>query len=189
MPRNVEIKARVLDFAPVVRALGALGAATPFELSQEDTFFRCEHGRLKLRKLSATAGELIAYVRPDATGPKESAYLRVSTAEPDLLCGALAAALGIAGVVRKQRTVYLVGRTRVHLDAVEGLGRFVELEVVLDDAEPAGAGTEEARALMSRLGIGDHQLVAGAYVDLLAAPGDDSALAPTPRTPTRAPSV
>ena len=171
MPRNVEIKARVDDFAPIVRALGALDAAAPFDLSQEDTFFRCAHGRLKLRKLSATAGELIAYVRPDATGPKESAFQRVTTAEPDLLCAALAAALGTAGVVRKRRRVYLVGRTRIHLDEVDGLGRFLELEVVLDDAEPHGAGVDEARTLMRRLGIRDDQLVAGAYVDLLETQG------------------
>jgi predicted adenylyl cyclase CyaB len=70
--------------------------------------------------------------------------------------------------VRKQRTLYLVGRTRVHLDRVESLGHFLELEVVLATGESADAGIKEARALMTALGLTDDQLVEGAYVDLLA---------------------
>ncbi|MCY1506240.1 putative adenylyl cyclase CyaB [compost metagenome] len=71
--------------------------------------------------------------------------------------------------MRKQRRLFLVGRTRVHLDRVEGLGEFLELEVVLQDGEPAEAGVAEAHALMARLGVAEDQLVQGAYVDLLRA--------------------
>ena len=53
--------------------------------------------------------------------------------------------------MRKHRTLYLVGRTRVHLDRVDGLGHFLELEVVLADGESADAGVKEARALISTL--------------------------------------
>jgi hypothetical protein len=79
----------------------------------------------------------------------------------------LAAACGIIGVVRKHRTVHVVGRTRVHLDEVEGLGRFLELEVVLDTDQPVEQGLPEARRLMAALGIQEDQLVPQAYVDLL----------------------
>jgi predicted adenylyl cyclase CyaB len=169
MARNIEIKAAVRDFAPLIDTLRRLGAGPPRELEQEDTFFSCPAGRLKLRRLPDGSGELIHYARPDAAGPRESRYLRVATPEPDRLRAVLAAAHGVTGVVRKHRTVYLLGRTRVHLDDVEGLGRFLELEVVLDDAEPADAGVEAARALLAALGIGEEQLVAPAYVDLLRA--------------------
>jgi adenylate cyclase class IV len=167
MARNVEIKAAVPDFAAIDAALAALSPAAPVRLAQEDTFFRCPHGRLKLRKLSATAGELIHYERPDVSGPKISHYALVPTAEPDRLRDALGAACGIVGIVRKRRTVRMVGRTRVHLDEVEGLGAFVELEVVLRDGEPAEDGVAEAHRLMAALGIGPSQLVSRAYVDLL----------------------
>src|SRR5262249_16221946 len=143
-------------------------------LEQEDTFFHCPHGRLKLRKFSAAAGELIHYERPDEAGPTTSHYVRGPTAEPDRLRDVLAAVYGVLGVVRKRRTVQLVGRTRVPLDAVEDLGTFVELEVVLDDAEPVEPGVAEAQRLMAVLGIGEEQLVRGAYLDLLQT---------TPRTP------
>jgi adenylate cyclase class IV len=167
MPRNVEIKATVPDFAPVIEVLGAIPSGPPVHVSQEDTFFSCPSGRLKLRRFSASSGELIHYVRADQPGPKASRYVRVPTPEPDLLREALASAYGIVGVVRKRRTIYVVGRTRVHLDDVEGLGRFVELEVVLTDSEAVEAGTTEARELMTALGIRDEQLVGRAYVDLL----------------------
>ena len=72
------------------------------------------------------------------------------------------------GRVRKQRTVVMVGRTRVHLDEVEGLGTFLELEVVLRSDEPACDGIDEAEALMTRLGVQPQWLVEGAYLDLLA---------------------
>ncbi|WNV04156.1 class IV adenylate cyclase [Candidatus Methylospira mobilis] len=72
----------------------------------------------------------------------------------------------------KHRTLFLIGRTRVHIDIVEGLGQFMELEVVLADCESADAGILEARALMEQLGIDPRQLIESAYVDLLAQQGN-----------------
>ena len=81
---------------------------------------------------------------------------------------ALRLAYGQVGRVVKSRTLYLVGRTRVHLDRVEGLGHFLELEVVLEDDEPCDSGVREAHALMGRLGIDPSTLIETAYFDLLA---------------------
>ena len=117
------------------------------------------------------SGELIFYRRANQSGPKESFYLRSFTSTPDVLRESLSLAYGQAGRVVKHRTLFLVGRTRVHLDRVEGLGDFLELEVVLSENEPSGAGEREANELMSRLGIEPHQLVEGAYVDLLSGKG------------------
>ena len=63
--------------------------------------------------------------------------------------------------------LYFVGRTRVHLDRVKGLGNFLELEVVLEDNESSEDGIEEAKTILCQLGVKDAQLVEGAYVDLL----------------------
>ncbi len=70
--------------------------------------------------------------------------------------------------MRKQRLLYITGRTRIHLDRVEGLGEFLELEVVLRDGETVEAGMQEARSLMQALGVAPEHLVSGAYLDLLA---------------------
>jgi predicted adenylyl cyclase CyaB len=167
MARNIEIKARigsVDDMAPRVAAIASRG---PVEIVQDDTFFACSAGRLKLRAFSDTEGELIFYQRSDQTGPKLSSYFRSPTSFPDTLRECLSLAYGRAGRVLKRRTLFMVGRTRVHLDRVEGLGDFLELEVVLDQGEPPEAGVREAHELMARLGVAPAQLVEGAYVDLI----------------------
>lgn len=170
MGTNVEIKARVANPEAVARVARALsGGAEPVVLVQEDTFFPCAAGRLKLRKLAPERGELIHYHRPDQAGPKTSSYTLVPTATPDLLRDTLAAALGTTVVVRKTRLLWLVGPTRVHLDHVEGLGDFLELEVVLTPGQSPAEGEAIARALAKRLGVGDADLVEGAYADLLRA--------------------
>ena len=168
MPRNIEIKAHLPNPETVARKAAAIAERGPFELKQDDTFFLCESGRLKLRAFSSEAGELIFYRRPDQQGPKESFYLLSPTSAPDTLRQALSLAYGQAGRVRKHRTLFLVGRTRVHLDDVQDLGHFLELEVVLNDNEPAEHGVREAHELMTKLGVEPSQLVEGAYVDLLA---------------------
>lgn len=165
MGRNVEIKARAGDLEEVERRVARIADEGPIVLAQEDTFFPCAVGRLKLRKFDAASGELIGYTRPDAEGPKTSQYSLQPTGDPDGLRDLLAAALGVRGVVRKRRLLYLVGRTRVHLDRVEGLGDFVELEVVLEPGATVADGTREAHDLMAKLGI-DGQIPV-AYIDLL----------------------
>ncbi len=175
MARNVEIKARIQNIEAIAARAAARADHGPIELEQDDTFFACPGGRLKVRALSAHEGQLIFYRRADQVGPKESSFIIAPTSAPDAMREALTSAYGQAGRVRKHRTLYLVGRTRVHLDRVEGLGNFLELEVVLGGGEPAEPGIAEARALMIALGIAPEDLVAGAYVDLLAAARDEGA--------------
>jgi len=170
MARNIEIKARVADLEALGARAAAIADSGPTFIAQDDTFFRCDNGRLKLRAFDDGTGELIFYRRADAGGPKESFYVRSPTASPDTLREALELAHGQAGRVRKLRALYLVGRTRVHLDRVAGLGDFMELEVVLADGDAAEGGVLEAHALMERLGIAADSLVEGAYVDLLRRP-------------------
>jgi len=172
MARNIEIKARLDDFDGMLVRARELADSGPHELLQDDTFFHCPDGRLKLRAFSTNEGELIFYRRPDETGPCESFYLISRTPEPGRLREVLGVAWGEAGRVRKHRTLFLAGRTRIHLDRVEGLGDFLELEVVLSAGEPAEQGQAEARHLLGLLGIADDALVDCAYVDLLAARRD-----------------
>ncbi|WP_368205673.1 class IV adenylate cyclase [Aeromonas sp. s5] len=167
MPRNIEIKAsieRIDDLLPKALAIADQGAV---EIEQDDTFFRCDAGRLKLRTLSPSAGELIFYRRADQQGPKESFYQLTPTHEPDRLRETLSLAWGQIGRVQKKRTLLLVGRTRIHLDRVQGLGHFLELEVVLEEDEPLEAGMQEANDIMAQLGVEPSRLIEGAYLDLL----------------------
>jgi len=167
MARNIEIKARLSGIEALESQVAALADSGPRLILQDDSFFHAAHGRLKLRVFADGSGELIAYDRGDQTGPKLSNYLLVPAPDPAALRAALARSCGLRGRVRKQRTLYLIGATRVHLDRVEGLGDFLELEVVLRDDQPEHEGIAVAHALLARWGIGEHQLIAGAYIDLL----------------------
>ena len=167
MARNVEIKARVTDVRRVTEAAEQLADGGPVFIEQADTFFGCGTGRLKLRELGDGAAELIFYDRRDASGPKTCEYIRVPVGDAPALKAALAAALGIKGTVRKRRTLYLSGPTRIHLDDVDGLGTFLELEVVLADGLSVVEGEATARRMMTALGITESELVEGAYLDLV----------------------
>lgn len=167
--RNVELKCRCRDLDRVRRAAEALGSRDAGWIHQDDAFFPAPQGRLKLRDFGDGSGELIAYRRPDAAAARASDYFIHATTQPESLRSVLSYALGEGGRVRKRRRLFLFEHTRIHLDEVEGLGTFVELETVLTEQ-----GEAEARAELDRiaqaLGLDAEERVSTAYVDLLAPP-------------------
>jgi len=169
MARNIEIKARIASVESLLPRAQALAGAPPRLIGQDDSFFAVPQGRLKLRQFADGSAELIHYQRADSTAAKASDYVRVPVPDPAALREALARACGLLGRVRKQRWLLLVGPTRVHLDRVEGLGDFIELEVVLRDGQPDAEGVATAERLMTELGLAGAERLAGAYLDLLAA--------------------
>ena len=142
MARNVEVKARLRDPEGLKGLLESLSHDPVGIFDQEDVFFRVPSGRVKLRSFPDGRGELIAYNRPDASGPVTSDYHILRTDNPSGVRGFLSEILGVRGVVRKRRLLYRIGQTRVHVDDVESLGAFLELEVVLgdDQTEEEGRG-------------------------------------------------
>ena len=167
MPSNVEIKAYARNFDEIRGRAEALSDTPVDAIPQEDIFFNTPQGRLKLRLTSKNKGQLIYYTRPDQEGPKRSDYHISLTTDPENLKRVLELAYGIRGVVRKTRFLYLVGQTRVHLDDVEGLGQFMELEVVMREGQSDAEGQAIAEGLMASLGVERSDLVEGAYMDLL----------------------
>jgi predicted adenylyl cyclase CyaB len=167
MARNIEIKARIPDLGPTRARASSLASGEGQVINQTDTFFAVSRGRLKVRAFSDGSGELISYERADQQGPKESVYARVACSDARALSSALSSVMSVRGIVVKEREVFVIGRTRVHLDRVENLGCFVELEVVLMPEESAEQGHREAHALLRSLQIPERALVAEAYIDLL----------------------
>jgi adenylate cyclase class IV len=167
MARNIEIKARISDLAPI-RQRAAMLASGPAQVGEQtDTFFLVPRGRLKVRAFSDGSGELISYERADQHGPRQSVYSRVPCQDARALCAALSRVLPIRGTVEKHREVIMAGRTRIHLDRVARLGFFLEIEVVLEDGEPDEVGRREAEELLRMLKIPSAALVAQAYIDLI----------------------
>jgi adenylate cyclase class IV len=172
MARNTEIKARIASIETLLPiALALADGGPPQQILQDDSFFRVPQGRLKLRVFADGSGQLIHYHRSDAEGPKVSDYVISPVPDPASMRLALTRANGLLGRVRKQRTLLLVGPTRIHLDRVEGLGDFLELEVVLREDQTDSDGERIAHDLMQRLGVQPQDLLRGAYLDLLGSGG------------------
>ena len=170
MPTNVEIKARAPEFEALRARAEQLSDMPVQTLTQTDTFFFTSKGRLKLRELGAGFAQLIYYERDDQEGPKRSDYYVSETHDAEQLKSVLARALGVRGTVQKVRHVYIIGQTRVHLDDVQDLGRFVELEVVLQPGQGEDQGQAIAYDLIAALGVDRGDLLENAYIDLLEGP-------------------
>ncbi|MEJ2084900.1 MAG: class IV adenylate cyclase [Acidobacteriota bacterium] len=167
MARNMEVKARVRDPARFRELVEAISETAPVTLRQEDVFFDAPRGRLKLRKFADGTAEIIYYDRADSVEPTASDYQKALVADALGLEDVLSRALGVRGVVRKERKLYRVDRTRIHLDRVEGLGNFMELEVELAPGDSSQVAADVAEALMTQLAVGEEDLIDLAYVDLL----------------------
>jgi homotetrameric cytidine deaminase len=165
---NVELKARDPDPGATAARCLALGAEDRGVLSQHDTYFAGRRGRLKLRDEGEDGSQLIAYRRPDATEPAQSAYVLARASAPEALREALDAALGTVVAVVKRRRLFIWEDVRIHLDEVEGLGSFLELEALVGSGEGdlAAAHAKVAR-LRTELTIEDGALVSVSYADLL----------------------
>ena len=172
---NVESKVRCDSLATVARRAEALGATYAGVLEQEDTYLRVSSGRLKLRQVvhrlpdgtTTRHAELIRYERPNQPGARVSTYDRTPVADPERKKAQLAAEHGVRGVVRKKRELWLIESTRIHLDQVEELGSFIELETV-SAGVPGIADYAEHDRIADALAVDLSQSLRGSYVDLIA---------------------
>ncbi|XP_046627633.1 uncharacterized protein LOC124308706 [Neodiprion virginianus] len=166
--RNVEIKAKIRDREDIISKAKILSNSQGFVIKQHDTFFKVPIGRLKLRKFEDGSGDLIYYDRPDTEGPKLSNFSKTAVCKEDVqgIAEVLKNSNGVIGIIQKLRMLYLVGQTRVHIDNVNGLGDFMELEVVLNEDQSLEDGQKIANELMAKLGVQQDDLIAGAYLDM-----------------------
>jgi predicted adenylyl cyclase CyaB len=167
---NVEIKARCADLDALRARVERIATARVGVDHQRDTYFLTRSGRLKLRESSLSGGQLIPYLRSDTAGPRRADYRVIPVPDPEGTRRLLAELLGVHREVRKRREIFLVDNVRVHLDEVEGLGTFLELEAVFDGstaAEPA----ERAKVarLLAELGVREADLVPTSYEALAGA--------------------
>jgi adenylate cyclase class IV len=157
MARNLECKARDPEPQATLHAALALGASDEGE----------QHGLGGGG--SGESAELIHYRRADTPAQRESAYRIVAVTDPAGLTAVLGDALGVTEVVTKQRHLLLWQRVRIHLDEVEQLGAFVELEAVLADDEAPADAQDRVTRLREVLGIVDGRLEPRGYAALLGA--------------------
>ena len=169
---NIEIKVRISDAEDARLAIEALADEPEQVLQQKDTYFNAgDDAYLKLREETGADGNgrasLIAYRRARRAEPRPSDIRLSHVDNSPELAETLAHALGVLVVVDKTRHLFFRGQTRIHLDEVERLGTFLELEVVLEPGQNDAKGRRIAQALLKRLDLADSHNQTDSYRDLL----------------------
>lgn len=168
MPRNIELKARLLQHRDTaLAACASIGASFQGDIRQTDTYFPVRNGRLKLRESDPGEDYLVFYQRPDLSGPKGCDYLIQPV--PRTIRPLLAASLGTLAVVEKSRTLYLWQNVRIHLDLVNGLGSFIEFEAVLDDRHDDADGFQKLSRLQQIFQLSPEDLLKTSYLEMILA--------------------
>jgi adenylate cyclase class 2 len=163
----IEFKARCSDHARLREILKSKNAQFAGEDHQIDSYFRVPRGRLKLRE-GAIQNALVFYHRPNQAGPKQSNVVLAKLPVQSDVLEVLTKALGVMAVVDKRREIYFVDNVKIHLDRVEGLGEFVEVEAIGALNEVAEL-REQCTAFQGEFGIKQEDFIEGSYSDLLLA--------------------
>jgi adenylate cyclase class 2 len=164
---NVEIKARCSDSNKLRALLGSWKAISKGTDHQIDTYFKVNDGRLKLRE-GSIENYLIYYSRENIAGPKQSHVSLFPTTPNSPLKELLVKSLSILAVVDKQREIYFVENVKFHLDTVEGLGTFVEIEAIdMDGSLGKDKLYEQCTFYLAQFEIKNEDLLEVSYSDLL----------------------
>lgn len=166
---NIEFKARCVNPNTIRATLKERGADYVGEDHQVDVYFKVPNGRLKLRK-GSIENHLIYYERPDQAGPKKSDITLFINQPGPSLESLLTNALGVLTTVDKRREIYFIANVKFHIDQVQGLGSFVEVEAIDKDGT---IGPDklwgQCNQYLNLLGIPESALISQSYSDLILA--------------------
>ena len=164
---NIEIKARCDrqdDIREYLRAHNAEFKGTDHQI---DTYFKVNNGRLKLRE-GNIENQLIHYERANQEGPKQSQVTLYAAKPGSSLKEVLTKALGVLTTVDKQREIYFIENVKFHVDTVQGLGTFMEIEAIDEDGSIGKEKLQEqCQRYMHELGIREEDLMSNSYSDML----------------------
>jgi adenylate cyclase class 2 len=165
----VELKAKVDNLEPFRKKLESLKAEHIGAVRQIDTYYEVPQGRLKLRETEGeNEAQIVYYERPDVKGLKKSQVFITELPKPQFMKQFLSNVLRTKTIVDKQRIIYKVEGTQVHLDKVKNLGTYVEFERPTENTpETTKKAHETLEKLMETLGIKPETLQKGSYSDLI----------------------
>jgi adenylate cyclase, class 2 len=164
--RNLEAKFSLPDLTEARNRAEGIGFVFSGLLIQRDTFFVVSSGKLKLREQDANAW-LIHYRRDHSRQLELSNYDIVAVSEADATRAMLTAALGKHAEVRKERTLLTRRNIRLHLDRVDGLGDFGEIEAILPEDRHAEDYRAEVDQILEALGVKESDLIGVSYFELM----------------------
>jgi predicted adenylyl cyclase CyaB len=165
--KNLEAKFRLSNHAEAEERARAIGYTRRAVLNQRDTFFRVANGKLKLREENGSA-VLIFYHRGESGPLMLSNYEIAKVADPPRTLRILATALGPIAVVEKVRTLMMRDNVRLHLDQVERLGEFGEIEAVIADCDDPERSRSAVNEILGALKVEKADLIDVSYFEMIA---------------------
>ncbi len=165
---NVEIKARCENLEKIRKVLQEEDARFEGTDHQTDTYFNTSTGRLKLRE-GKIENHLISYNRKDQSEPKLSDVTLYNTSkDSSILKEILTKHFGIKCVVDKKREIYYIGNIKIHLDSIEKLGSFVEIEASSDNKSEEDKLRKQVADCIKKFGIKKSDLIKESYSDMVS---------------------
>ena len=165
--KNLEIKLQ-LDQERFNNLAAQLAPYYSETLYQTDTYFETKHDRFKLREENGKTPYLIRYQRPDLEEAKQSNYLFYPVNNVDLFLSVIGDSLKEELKIKKQRAIYFPKpHIRVHLDQIEDLGNFLEIEIILSNTAPLSVAKTEMLELENWLNITNLSKISLGYRELL----------------------
>ncbi len=129
MPLNLELKTRIDSHKKIKIILNDIGAENMGTLNQKDIYYKVPDVLLKLRTENGNES-LIFYNRDEKSVNRWSDYNVLKFADR-IGENFLNRIFSVEVTVQKKRELYLYDNTRVHLDTVNSLGKFIELETLV----------------------------------------------------------
>lgn len=167
MRKNYEIKISVKDIKELEKAVRKLLRSKKhkhFIESQKDIYYNIDGGRLKLRIINDEIGNLIYYNRNEHNKKRVSNYIISATKNFNELDEILRKLFDIFIIVDKRREIYTYEKVRIHLDKVNKLGSFLEIEVIYDSLKDAKKIMND---LLNYFSLNENEFIKDSYSDLL----------------------
>ncbi|MBK7096012.1 MAG: class IV adenylate cyclase [Saprospiraceae bacterium] len=170
--KNIEIKARCTDPKKTEEILLSNGAEFKGIDNQTDTYFNVKEGRLKIRQ-GNIENALIFYSRKNDSGPKQSKFQLYQSSDIEKLIPILTNSLGILTIVKKHRKIFFIDFVKFHIDHLDGLGDFVEIEVGdLSDTKTVEELESTCNFYIDLLQIQEDDFLCSSYSDMIHALSD-----------------
>ena len=169
---EVEVKVKA-DHSQVRSVLQKLGAIKIGIENQSDTYFAAPYRdfaktdeALRIRSLDGQA--VLTYKGPKLDKVSKTRE-ELETSVDEATTAKILHALGFsdAGIVRKKREVFRAGEITVCLDAVEGLGEFLEVEIIAEDEKDLDISREKLFELLKQFGAGEKDSIRTSYLEMV----------------------
>jgi adenylate cyclase class 2 len=165
--KNIELKSVCTNLHSAKQKCKQIKAKYKGILKQIDTYFNINPGRVKLRNVNGRKFELIYYSRVGKGSEMESDYEIIKLSDDKEIKSIMKSTIGIRGIVKKKRELYIFENVRIHLDTVSKLGTFIEFEIVCKSPKDLKETPRKMNYLKKVFEIKQKNLISKSYIDLI----------------------